>query len=136
MPTLRKVYRFRMKPSKAQAHALNRMAGARRWVWNWGLGRRQEHYKATGKTLPIGVLSAELTALKKQPETAWLAEADSQALQQVLKDLYRAYDNHFNPKMKARLPRFKSRKRDRARFRIPQRVKVVNGAVVIPKIGT
>ena len=38
--------------------------------------------------------------------------------------------------MKARLPRFKSRKRDKARFRIPQRVKLVEGSVVIPKIGT
>ncbi|WP_406701252.1 helix-turn-helix domain-containing protein [Singulisphaera sp. Ch08] len=26
-----------MKPTKAQAHTLNRMAGARRWVWNWAL---------------------------------------------------------------------------------------------------
>jgi len=112
------------------------MAGARRFVWNWGLGRRREHYEATGETLPLKALMAELTALKKRPETAWLAEADSQASQQVLKDLYRAYDNHFNPKMKARLPRFKSRKRDEARFRIPQRVKLVEGSVVIPKIGT
>lgn len=124
-----------MKPTKAQDHALNRMAGARRFVWNWGLARRKEHYAATGKTLPMSALSSELTALKTKPETAWLKEADSQALQQVLKDLYQAYDNHFNPKMKSRLPRFKSKKRDRARFRIPQRVKVVDGSVVIPKIG-
>jgi putative transposase len=131
----RKVYRFRMRPTAEQGHALNRMAGARRWVWNWALGRRKEHYQTTGKTLPIGVLSAELTALKRCPETAWLKEADSQALQQVLKDLYRAYDNHFNPKMKAGFPRFKSRKRDRARFRIPQRVTVADGKVYVPKIG-
>jgi putative transposase len=124
-----------MRPTQAQAHALNRMAGARRYVWNWGLKRRQDHYKATGKTLPLKTLMAELTRLKRQPGLEWLAEADSQALQQVLKDLYRAYDNHFNPKMKARLPKFKSRKRDRARFRIPQRVKLADGTVVIPKIG-
>ncbi|WP_406695627.1 transposase [Singulisphaera sp. Ch08] len=131
----RKVYRFRMKPTKAQAHTLNRMAGARRWVWNWALSRRKEHYREFGKTLPMSALSSELTALKTRPETAWLKDADSQALQQVLKDLYQAYDNHFNPRMKAKFPRFKNRKRDRARFRIPQRVKVVDGKVVIPKIG-
>src|SRR5262249_59799219 len=113
-----------MRPTQAQAHALNRMAGARRFIWNWGLRRRQEHYKATGKTLPSKTLMAELTLLKRQPGMEWLKEADSQALQQVLKDLYRAYDNHFNPKMRARLPKFKSRKRDRARFRIPQRLKL------------
>jgi len=33
----RKVYRFRMEPTQAQAEALLRMAGARRFVWNWGL---------------------------------------------------------------------------------------------------
>jgi putative transposase len=124
-----------MRPTPAQAHALNRMAGARRYVWNWGLARRQEHFKATGKTLPLATLMAELTILKRQPGMEWLNEADSQALQQVLKDLYQAYANHFNPKMKARLPRFKCRKRDRARFRIPQRVTLDEGKVYVPKIG-
>jgi putative transposase len=131
-----KAYRFRMEPTAAQDHALNRMAGARRFVWNWGLKRRQEYYETTGETLPLKTLMAELTVLKRQPGMEWLGEADSQALQQVLKDLYRAYDNHFNPEMRTHLPKFKSRKRARARFRIPQRVKLTDGAVVIPKVGT
>ena len=61
---------------------------------------------------PLEQLSAELTALKQQPETAWLKEADSQALQQALKDLHRAFRNFFEKR--ARYPRFKSRKRDPA----------------------
>jgi putative transposase len=133
MAKLCKVYRFRMKPTKAQAHALNRMAGARRWVWNWGLARKREHHKEFAKTLTYNALAAELTALKTKPETAWLKEADSQALQQTLKDLDRSFVNFFGKR--ARFPKFKNRKRDRARFRIPQRVKVVGGKVVIPKIG-
>ena len=95
--------------------------------------RRKEHYAATGKTISLAQLSAELTALKKQPETAWLKEADSQALQQALKDLHRAFVNFFE--RRARYPRFKSRKRDQARFRIPQRVKVADGKVYVPKVG-
>jgi len=129
----RKVYRFRMKPTKAQSHALNRMAGARRYVWNWALARKREHYKEFNKTLTYNALASELTALKTKPETAWLKEADSQALQQALKDLDRSFVNFFEKR--ARFPRFKSRKSDRARFRIPQRVKIVDGKVVIPKIG-
>jgi hypothetical protein len=35
MVTHRKVVRFRMKPNAAQREALGRMAGARRYVWNW-----------------------------------------------------------------------------------------------------
>jgi putative transposase len=131
--THRKVYRFRMRPTKAQEPILGRMAGARRWVWNWALGRRKAYYAEYGKTIPASQLSSELTALKQQPDTAWLKEADSQALQQTLKDLDRAFRNFFEGR--ARFPRFKSKKRDAARFRIPQRVKIADGKVCVPKVG-
>jgi putative transposase len=129
----RKVYRFRMRPTKEQGRALNRMAGARRWAWNWALRRWKDHYALTGKSIPPSQLSSELTALKQQPETAWLRDADSQALQQVLEDLHRAFTNSFEKR--ARSPKFKGRKRDTPRFRIPQRVKVKAGKVTVPKIG-
>jgi len=71
------------------------MAGARRFVWNWGLARRKEAYAATGKGLTYNRQATELAALKKKPETAWLREADSQLLQQALKDLDRAFTAFF-----------------------------------------
>jgi putative transposase len=129
----RKVYRFRMRPTRGQDHALNRLAGARRWVWNWALDRRKAYFADHGTTIPAAILSAELTALKREPETAWLAEADSQALQQTLRDLDRAFRNFFEKR--SRFPRFKSKRRDPLRFRIPQRVKVDGEHVVIPKVG-
>jgi IS605 OrfB family transposase len=109
MPVCRKVHRFRMRPTRLQEPILNRLAGARRFVWNWALARKREHYKATGKTLPTAALSLELTALKATPETAWLREADSQALQQAVADLARAFANFFE--RRARHPRFKAKKR-------------------------
>jgi putative transposase len=109
------------------------MAGARRWVWNWALRRWKDHYAATGKSISLKQLSAELTALKQQSETAWLNDVDSQALQQTLQDQYRAFVNFFEKR--ARHPRFKSRKRDHARFRIPQRVKIEDSKVYVPKVG-
>jgi putative transposase len=130
---LNKVFRFRMRPSTIQGQALMRLAGARRFVWNWALDRRKIYYSEYAKTIPAALLSTELTALKNQPETAWLKEADSQALQQTLKDLDRAFRNFFEKR--ARFPRFKSRKRDTPRFRIPQRVKIVAGKVYVPKVG-
>lgn len=133
MAVLNKVYRFRMQPTRTQEQSLFRMAGARRFVWNWALSRRREYYAEHGKTISASMLSAELTALKNRPETAWLKEADSQALQQTLKDLDRAFVSFFEKR--ARFPRFKSRKRDKARFRIPQRVKVADGRVYVPKVG-
>ena len=133
MAVHRKVYRFRMRPTKAHEQALARLAGARRWVWNWALDRRKAYFAEHGTTIPAATLSAELTALKREPETAWLAEADSQALQQTLRDLDRAFRNFFEKR--ARFPRFKSKRRDPLRFRIPQRVKVDGEHVVIPKVG-
>ncbi|RIH83345.1 RNA-guided endonuclease InsQ/TnpB family protein [Calidithermus roseus] len=133
MAVYRKVYRFRMEPTQAQGDALLRMAGARRFVWNWGLKRRKEAYAATGKGLTYCQQAAELTALKKQPETAWLKDVDAQLLQQALRDLDRAYQAFFSKR--ARFPRFKSKKRDEPRFRIPQRVRVEESKVYIPKVG-
>jgi putative transposase len=129
----RKVFRFRMNPTRNQRDSLGRVAGARRFIWNWALSQRRAHYAVTGKSLPAAELSRRLTELKKQPETAWLKDVDSQAVQQALADLQRAYVNFFEKR--ARFPRYKSRKRDRARFRIPQRVSVSDGAVYVPKIG-
>jgi putative transposase len=129
----RKAYRFRMEPTETQELALKRLAGARRFVWNWALRRWKDHYEATGKSIGFKQLSAELTALKQQPETAWLREVIAQALQQALNDLHRAFINFFEGR--ARYPKFKSRKRDPLRFRLPQRVKVADGKVYVPKAG-
>jgi putative transposase len=133
MATHRKTYRFRMRPKIGQAQALNRMAGARRFVWNWALRRWKDHYAATGESITYNRLAAELTALKRQPGFEWLNDVDSQALQQALKDLHRAFVNFFEKR--ARYPHFKSRKRDRARFRIPQRIKIDDERVYVPKVG-
>jgi putative transposase len=129
----RKAYRFRMRPTPAQAHALNRQAGARRFVWNWALRRWKDHYAATGQSISLGQLSAELTRLKRQPGMEWLNEANAQSLQQALKDLHRSFANYFAKR--ARYPRFKSRKHDPARFRNPQDVRIEDDKVYVPKVG-
>lgn len=133
MATYRKVYRFRMEPSKAQESKLNMLAGSRRFVFNWALARRREHYAKTGKTLGYSAQASELKALKNYSETAWLKESDSQLLQQALKDVERAFVNFFEKR--AKYPRFKSKKKDPLRFRIPQRVRVEGSQVYVPKVG-
>jgi putative transposase len=91
------------------------------------------YFAEHGKGISAAQLSRELTALKDQPETAWLREVHAQALQQVLRDLDRAFVNFFE--RRAGFPRFKSRKRSIPSFRIPQHVKVADGKVYVPKIG-
>jgi putative transposase len=64
--THRKVFRFRMKPTEAQKETLARMAGARRYVWNWALNQRKTYFLVTEKSLPADELSRRLTELKRQ----------------------------------------------------------------------
>jgi putative transposase len=130
---LRKVYRFRMRPTKAQEAGLYCMAGARRFIYTWSLDRRKSYYAEHGRSISAKQLSKELTALKSKPDTLWLREADSQMLQQAVQDVERAFDAFF--KKRSRFPRFRSKKAGHFAFRIPQRVKVEEGKVYVPKIG-
>lgn len=126
---------YKPEPTPDQRADLARLAGCRRYVYNGALARRRDHHAATGTHLASSALSAELTRLKRQPATAWLAAVDSQALQQALRDLDRPNANFFAAR--ARRPRFDSKhRRDRA-ARIPQRVTVdeAAGTVRLPKVG-
>jgi putative transposase len=129
----RRAYRFRLEPTLEQEEGLRRIAGACRAVYNWGLSRRKDHYTEHGKTLRYAAQNLELTALKNRPGLEWLKEADSQALQEALRDLDRAFVNFFEGR--ARFPKFKRAKDERFAFRIPQRVKVEAEQVYCPKIG-
>src|SRR6266511_6223020 len=129
----RKVYRFRIDPTAKQEAALARYAGARRFVFNWALQRRKETYRQTGKSIPWSELSVELTALKGKPGFEWLKEIDSQLLQQAVADCKKAFDNFF--KKRARFPKFKKKHSAHQSFRIPQRVKLEDRRVYIPKAG-
>lgn len=130
---MNKTYRFRLKPTKTQQQNLIQQAGMSRFVFNWALASRKEHYERTGESLTLAVLGQRLTQMKREDETSWLKGADSQALQQSLRDLDRAYQNFFQ--RRARFPRFKSRHKSTPSFRIPQRVRVQDGRVYCPKIG-
>src|SRR5580704_15651042 len=76
--------------------------------------------KQTKKGIPQAQLSNELTALKS--EQPWLYDFDSQSLQPVLKNLKQAYQNHFNPSMRAGFPKRKTKKNAKQSFRIPLRL--------------
>jgi putative transposase len=130
---MHKAFRFRLEPTADQEQKLRQFAGARRFIWNWALQQRREYFRESGMTLSPKELSARLTALKCQPDTAWLRDIDAQLLQQVLADLQRAFSNFFA--RRARYPRFKSKKTERPRFRVPQRVTVIGNRVQVPKVG-
>jgi putative transposase len=133
MPTHQKTYRYRLRPTPAQEATFRQYAGARRWVFNWALARRRRHFQATRKSLSVTELCAELTLLKRQPETAWLRECNAQSLQQAIRDLDKAFVAFFA--RRSRFPRFRSKKRDRLSFRIPQSLRLDGDTLIVPKLG-
>src|SRR5499427_1691092 len=129
MSKQRKVFKFRMEPRALQCDELLRMAGTARFIWNWALDRCQTLYKEDKQGIPQSQLSSELTALKGQQP--WLYDFDSQSLQQVLKNLKQAYENHFNPRMRSGVPQVQDQEESQAIVSYPQRVVLNHESVYV-----
>jgi len=123
-------YKFRIYPDKETSKLLIKWFGCTRYVWNWGLDIKIQHYQKTGKFLSYLQLAKELTLLKK--EQTWLQESPSQPLQQVLKQLETAFDKFF--KKKSGYPKFKSKKYSTQSLQIPQGFKIVDNKLYLPKL--
>lgn len=130
MKTIHRTYRFELKPTQNQKVLLDKHFGCVRFVYNHFLNERKEQYQANKKSDNYYAQAKTLTELKKQEETVWLKEVNSQTLQFALRSLDTAYLNFFRGNTK--FPRFKSRKRKNS-FTVPQHTKLVDDKVYIPK---
>jgi len=104
----KRAFRYRFYPSPEQEAILARTFGCVRYVYNWALDLRRSAYQERQSRLSYGDTSAALTALKHQPDTAWLGEVSSVPLQQALRHLSRAFQNFFAGR--AAYPRFKTKR--------------------------
>ena len=104
---MRTAYRCRAYPDAAQQAMLNRTFGCVRVVWNRILAARRERYATQRKGTSYGQASAALTAMKKDPQRAWLNEVSCVPLQQALRHQQQAFAAFFAGR--AGYPRFKSR---------------------------
>jgi putative transposase len=104
----KRAYHYRCYPTATQAAVLARIFGCARYVYNWGLRTCLEACTQGQEYLSYTDLSAKLTTLKQQPETAWLAEVSSVPLQQALRHLDRAFVNYFAHR--AKYPKFKKKR--------------------------
>ncbi len=86
---------------------LNRTFGCARVVWNRTLAARQASYAAGRKSTSYAQTDRALTAMKRDPELAWLNEVSSVPLQQTLRHQHAAFQAFLA--RRARYPRFKSR---------------------------
>ncbi|MFI6733382.1 RNA-guided endonuclease InsQ/TnpB family protein [Nonomuraea sp. NPDC050451] len=126
--------RYRLEFDFGQRLLAERVGGICRSVWNTALEQRRA-YRQRGTFIGYTEQCRQLSDAKT--EFGWLAEAPSQVLQQVLKDLDRACAKHGVWKV-----RWKSRTRSRSSFRFPAPaqipVKKINrkwGRVYLPKFG-
>ena len=127
---INKTYRFRLFPTKEQEVLLNQHFGHSRWVYNHFLNERKEQYQADKKSDNYYKQAVTLTKLKKEEETKWLKEVNSQTLQFALRSLDTAFLNFFRGN--AQFPKFKSRKHKNT-FTIPQFGTLADNKISIPK---
>ena len=125
-------YKFEALPNGEQLRNLRRFAGSCRFVYNQALALNKQRYENKEKRLGYARMCALLPSWKTAHP--WLSDAPSQALQQSLKDLERAYTNFFQKR--ADFPDFHKKGRKDS-FRIPQGFEVdsSNGRISLPKIG-
>jgi len=125
-----RTYKFELMPNKAQKTLLDKHFGCVRFLYNHCLNERIEQYHAGKKSDNYYAQASKLTQLKKNEETAWLKEVNSQSLQFSLRCLKNAFDNFFRGK--ANFPKFKSKKKKNS-FTVPQFTKLIENKLYIPK---
>ncbi len=138
-----RAYKTELDLNNWQETACRKHAGAARYAYNWGLARKQEAYKATGKSPNAIDLHRELNALK-QTDVPWMYEVSKCAPQEALRNLDRAFAHFFRRvqlmqqgKLTGKLgyPRPKSKKQGLGSFRLTGSIVVFPEAIQLPRLG-
>lgn len=103
---MRTAYKCRAYPDQAQQQVLARTFGSVRVVWNRTLAARRARWHLAGEGMSYAESDRALTAMKKDPDLAFLNEVSCEPLQQALRHQRQAYSAFFA--RRARYPRFKS----------------------------
>ena len=130
---IHKTYRFRIYPNASQIVLLAKHFGCTRFVYNYFLNQRQEQYREKGVSDNYYAQAKMLTELKKQEETAWLKDVNSQTLQFALRNLETAYTNFFQKR--AKFPNYHSKK-SKNTFTVPQFATIEDGKLWLPKFNS
>jgi putative transposase len=143
MSPIQRAYKTELALNNAQITACKKHAGAARWAYNWGLQRKQEAYRATGKSPSAIDLHRELNALK-QTEVPWMYAVSKCAPQEALRNLDCAFAHFFRRvrlkqagkhRGKLGFPTRKSKKHGLGGFRLTGTIIVSPDAVQLPRLG-
>ena len=127
-----KAQKVRLYPNKEQQQIISSQIGGARYVYNRALALRKFAYSKFGLKIGKFALINHITKLKKREKTSWLKEIDSQAIQQSIANMDKAYQHFFKG---GGYPKFKSRHHSRQSYQYPQRVKIEGNKVFLPKVG-
>ncbi|WP_052738639.1 RNA-guided endonuclease InsQ/TnpB family protein [Pontibacter korlensis] len=127
-----KTYRFRLKPTRAQAQAFAQWLGSCRYVYNLCLDYKRQLWTNYQISVSKNQMQQELSAIAR--EVGWIGCVHSQTLQEVTDRLFKSYDGFF--KQGKGFPRFAKRGQYRS-FTFKQGVKLHENTctVQLPKIG-
>lgn len=104
----KRAFKYRFYPTPEQEVLLARTFGCVRFVYNTILDWRTKAYEQEQKRIGYTAASAQLTALKKEPDQAFLNEVSCVPLQQSLRHQQKAFQAFFEKR--AGYPAFKSKK--------------------------
>ncbi|ARR49896.1 transposase [Photobacterium damselae subsp. damselae] len=126
--------KVRIYPTQEQAEFLIAQFGAVRFAYNKALHLKTHMYRKHGVKLNTKKdIKPLLSVAKKSRKYHWLKLYDSIALQQSVINLHQAFDNFFNPKLKAEYPQFKRKHGKQSSYHCVG-VKVLDGAIKLPKM--
>jgi putative transposase len=138
--TIRKTFKYKLKPTPEQERELERALTLCRHVYNAAVGERREAWRLRGVSVTYNQQKAELPSIKEaMPE---YAEVNAQVLQDVVLRVDRAFQAFFQRMREGRIPgypRFHGRDRYNS-FTYPQvgdhgGARLDNGFLVLSKIG-
>ena len=150
-----RAFKYRIHPTESQKQLIEKTFGCCRFVYNYYLDKSIRSYEETKKIPSWTSNQKDLTQLKKQKETAWLKEVDSQALNASVYNLGIAYHNFFErlkhpekyTKSKKRkrkkqpdgYPNFKSKHNNHQSYHVSRTnttdLKLENSSIKVPKLG-
>jgi putative transposase len=143
MSRIQRAYKTELALNDRQTTACKRHAGAARWAYNWGLRRKEEAYRTTGKSPSAIDLHRELNALK-QSDVPWMYAVSKCAPQEALRNLDTAFARFYRRvqlkqqgKLRGKVgyPTRKTKKRGLGGFRLTGSLVVFPDAIQLPRLG-
>jgi len=133
---------LRLYPNREQAALLRRWQGSLRYVWNQALDCAFTFRSLRNRWPSKSEIQALVVAMKKEPDTGWLAAVPAHALLSLADDIHKAFSNWLKslsgkrkgPKMGR--PKFRGRyDRQFSVYCVNQATSFGDGFVKLPKLG-